>query len=72
MVDVEVGLGFAETERGEIAGLYWHAFGRKLIPAFHSQARGIAAVTAALRSDRILVARMGNKDSGCVVSAGQG
>ncbi|KQT98119.1 GNAT family N-acetyltransferase [Sanguibacter sp. Leaf3] len=65
MEDMTVGEGFSEAERGHVAALYWEAFGRKLRPAFTDEPTGLAVVRAALRSDRLLVARQ----SGRVVGA---
>lgn len=58
-----IDLGFSDDERCRVAALYWHAFRRKLRPAFASESRGLAIVAASLRADRVLVAR----DGGAVV-----
>lgn len=51
--------GFTDAERGGVGALYWEAFGRKLLPAFGDPGIGRACVTAALRPDRMLTARLG-------------
>lgn len=65
MEDLTVEEGFTEDEREHVAALYWEAFGSKLRPAFVDERTGRAVVRAALRSDRLLVARQ----SGRVVGA---
>ncbi|MFV0252170.1 MAG: GNAT family N-acetyltransferase, partial [Beutenbergiaceae bacterium] len=49
--------GFTATERDRAGQLYWTAFGTKLRRAFRDEASGLAAVTAALHPERVLVAR---------------
>ncbi|MGP5259389.1 GNAT family N-acetyltransferase [Brachybacterium paraconglomeratum] len=53
--------GFVEGEREDVAALYWEAFGRKLRPGFVDEATGRMVVRAALRSDRLLVARQADR-----------
>lgn len=54
---VQIDLGFDESEREHIGALYWEAFRRKLRPAFGDDAVGLRVIRAAMRSDRMLVAR---------------
>ncbi|GAA4609044.1 GNAT superfamily N-acetyltransferase [Actinoplanes octamycinicus] len=61
MTTLAIGQGFTEAERERAGALYWEAFGRKLRPAFGDSAAGAAQVTAALRADRMLVARSGGE-----------
>ncbi|WP_341974735.1 GNAT family N-acetyltransferase [Microbacterium sp. LTA6] len=53
----QIALGFQESERAEVGALYWEAFHRKLRPAFTSNDTGRRVVQAAMRPDRMLVAR---------------
>lgn len=61
MGDVSIGEGFAESEREQVATLYWEAFERKLRPGFVNGPTGLAVIGAALRSARVLVAREGDR-----------
>ncbi|MDR2323598.1 MAG: GNAT family N-acetyltransferase [Microbacterium sp.] len=53
----EIGIGFDEGERSAVGALYWAAFQRKLRPAFASTEVGARIIAAALRPERVLVAR---------------
>lgn len=54
---LKIAVGFNESERERVGSLYWEAFGRKLRPAFASNDEGLRVAGAALRPDRMLVAR---------------
>lgn len=56
---VNIERGFDEHERVRVGELYWEAFGDKLSAAFRHAATGRDVVTAALRPDRVMVARDG-------------
>jgi len=55
---------FEESERERVGSLYWEAFRRKLRPAFTSDATGRETIQAAVRPDRMLVARIGGEVAG--------
>ena len=57
MGTAQVNLGFLDSERDRIGALYWEAFRQKLRPAFTDDAVGLRVIRAAMRSDRLLVAR---------------
>lgn len=57
MKSVTIDLGFDESEREQVGTLYWEAFRQKLRPAFSSAEVGLRVLQAAMRSDRVLVAR---------------
>jgi ribosomal protein S18 acetylase RimI-like enzyme len=63
-VTTTVSPGFTDDERDLVADLYWHAFRRKLRPAFRDDATGRAVVATTLRPDRALVARTDGRVSG--------
>lgn len=58
MSELQIEDGLIEQDRPRAAALYWEAFRRKLRPAFGTEDVGTAVVTASLRPDRILVARV--------------
>lgn len=58
---IEIGRGFAESERTVAGRLYWEAFERKLGPAFADPTVGREVLTHALRADNALVARADNR-----------
>ncbi|MEU4562714.1 GNAT family N-acetyltransferase [Actinoplanes sp. NPDC023936] len=60
----ELSIGFTESERARVGELYWAAFRAKLRIAFRDDAAGAGQVTAALRPDRTLVARVGGEVAG--------
>ncbi|BAL88301.1 putative GCN5-related N-acetyltransferase [Actinoplanes missouriensis 431] len=60
----ELSIGFTESERARVGELYWAAFGPKLRIAFRDEATGVAQVTAALRPDRALIARVDGQVAG--------
>lgn len=64
MEDTSIEEGFTEDERGDVAALYWEAFGRKLRPGFIDEPTGRMVVRAAMRSDRFLVARRAGRVMG--------
>ena len=64
MATLSIGYGFTEVERAQVGALYWEAFGRKLRAAFGDDATGATQVTAALRADRMLVARIAGEAVG--------
>jgi len=64
MTTIDVGHGFEESERERVGSLYWKAFRRKLGPAFTSDATGREIIQAAVRPDRMLVARIGGEVAG--------
>ncbi|WP_304454822.1 GNAT family N-acetyltransferase [Nocardiopsis sp. YSL2] len=55
---VDIGMGFSEDERARVGGLYWEAFRRKLSPAFAEDGAGREFITAAMRPDRVIAARV--------------
>lgn len=55
------GQGFSEDERAQIGRLYWEAFAGKLSVAFADPVTGRRVITASLRSDRVLVARLNDR-----------
>ncbi|WP_306371496.1 GNAT family N-acetyltransferase [Nocardiopsis sp. CC223A] len=58
---VEIRTGFDEAERTRVGELYWTAFRRKLGPAFADDVTGREFITAAMRPDRLLTARVGGE-----------
>ena len=54
----DIAIGFNEAERARVGSLYWEAFRQKLRPAFNNEAIGLRVVRAAMRADRMLVARV--------------
>lgn len=60
MDDLSIAIGFSDAERSTVGALYWEAFGAKLRHAFPGDRVGQDVVTAAMRSDRMLVARRGS------------
>lgn len=58
MSELQIEDGLIEQDRPRAASLYWEAFGRKLRPGFSTEDVGMGVVRAALRPDRILVARV--------------
>ncbi|WP_017581176.1 GNAT family N-acetyltransferase [Nocardiopsis valliformis] len=56
--ETDVRTGFDEDERTRVGGLYWEAFQRKLKPAFADDRTGEEFVTAAMRPDRVITARL--------------
>lgn len=63
--EITIEPGFGEGERPRVGELYWEAFGDKLSAAFRCRSMGARVVTAALRVDRVMVAR----EAGDVVGA---
>jgi len=64
MTTIHVSHGFEESERERVGSLYWEAFRRKLRPAFTNDATGLQTTQAAIRSDRMLVARIEGEVAG--------
>lgn len=58
MDDVSIATGFRDDERPRAAELYWSAFARKLSPAFRHHHDGLRVLTATIRPDRVLTARV--------------
>lgn len=58
MREPDIAIGFTELERDRVGDLYWEAFGKKLGVAFVNDATGAQATRAAMRPDRVLVARL--------------
>lgn len=53
-----IAIGFVDSERMRVGSLYGEAFRRKLQPAFADEETGLRIVRAALRAERMLVARV--------------
>jgi len=61
MENLSIEESLIEGEREGVAALYWEAFGRKLRPGFVDEPTGRMVMRAALRSDRLLVARQAGR-----------
>jgi ribosomal protein S18 acetylase RimI-like enzyme len=64
MTTIQIRRGFEESERERVGSLYWEAFRRKLRPAFLNDATGLETIQAAVRPDRMLVARIAGEVAG--------
>lgn len=54
----DIAIGFLDSERMRVGSLYWETFRRKLQPAFADEETGLRIVRAALRAERMLIARV--------------
>ena len=55
---MDITIGFTEAERARIGSIYWEAFAKKIRLAFVDNKVGLRVAQAAMRPDRIFVARI--------------
>lgn len=60
----QIAMGFEGAERDRVGSLYWEAFRQKLRPAFASDDAGLRVVRAAMRPERMLIARVNGTVAG--------